>query len=318
MTFMNHKPRRKRFYFGMFCVALCLQANIASAQSTDGAAKIFQRIARNADWQLLEQTPLQFPTFHPQGMVKLGEYYYLSSVETLSEPEALADDPRYDRSTGSGVAHLFKFDQAGELLDEITLGDEASYHPGGIDFDGEYIWVSVAQYRPDSQSIIYRVNPLDMKAEEVMHFDDHLGLVVHDPRRLTLHAANWGASKFYSWQRQGDSYFPENFQLSEKSGSITEYQDCQSLPIDYLLCSGLADFTLDNTHTLTMGVIDLLELESKQRVHQITVNATIKSNDILSRNPSYFEVFDSDSVYFYFIPEDDNSNLYKYEVSIKP
>ena len=33
------------------------------------------------------------------------------------------------------------------------------YHPGGIDYDGRHIWVSVAEYRPNSRSIVYRIDP---------------------------------------------------------------------------------------------------------------------------------------------------------------
>ena len=46
------------------------------------------------------------------------------------------------------------------------------YHPGGIDYDGDDIWVPVAEYRPNSRSIVYRVDPETMKATEVFRFAD--------------------------------------------------------------------------------------------------------------------------------------------------
>ena len=49
-------------------------------------------------------------------------------------------------------------DKAGNLQKDIILGEGDMYHPGGIDFDGTNVWVPVAQYRPNSSAIIYRVD----------------------------------------------------------------------------------------------------------------------------------------------------------------
>ena len=56
----------------------------------------------------------------------------------------------------------------GNLLADLTLGEGTIYHPGGIDYDGTYIWVPVAEYRPNSRSIVYRVDPDTMKATEML------------------------------------------------------------------------------------------------------------------------------------------------------
>ena len=57
----------------------------------------------------------------------------------------------YDRDVGEGVGHLFKVSLKGDLLTDLTLGEGAIYHPGGIDYDGRYIWVPVTEYRPWSR-----------------------------------------------------------------------------------------------------------------------------------------------------------------------
>ncbi len=49
-----------------------------------------------------------------------------------------------------------------------ACGDGAMFHPGGIDFDGQFIWVPVGEYRPDSRSIVYRVDPVTMAATGVV------------------------------------------------------------------------------------------------------------------------------------------------------
>ena len=43
-------------------------------------------------------------------------------------------------------------------MSDLKLGEGTIYHPGGIDFDGKFIWVPVAEYRPNSRSIIYRAD----------------------------------------------------------------------------------------------------------------------------------------------------------------
>ena len=117
---------------------------------------------------------MKFTTHHPQGMVKIGEMLVRvvrrgHGCEPQRFPQ-LVDG--YDRDMGEGVGHLFKVDMKGNLLADLTLGEGAIYHPGGIDYDGRYIWVPVAEYRPNSRSIIYRVDPATMKARRCFGFGD--------------------------------------------------------------------------------------------------------------------------------------------------
>src|SRR5580765_983652 len=131
---------------------------VLAAAPPDPRAIVAERVmtlTRSSSWTLVASVPIAFRTFHPQGMVKIGEMLFVSSVEVI------------DRDAGKGVGHLFKIDMAGNLLADLRLGEGAIYHPGGIDYDGHDIWVPVAEYRPDSRSIIYRVDPSTMKATEV-------------------------------------------------------------------------------------------------------------------------------------------------------
>ena len=275
----------------------------------------FRLINSNTTWQLLEKIPLQFSSYHPQGLVKVGEYFYLSSVETTEQPRMENEETSnsgYDRSPGAGVGHLFKFDGTGRLLQQISLGENNLYHPGGIDFDGESIWVSVAEYRPNSHSIVYRVDPDTLAAEEVFRFDDHLGAIVHDSQRATLHAVSWGAESYYSWQSLEEAYVADEFKMTKAEGSSIEYQDCQYVPSSLMLCSGIGDYAIDNTHTFTVGGIELINLDSRQVEHRITVTNTTPTGEVIVRNPSYFEFHSAGRSHFYFVPEDNQSNLYIY------
>ncbi|HEX4949971.1 MAG TPA: DUF6454 family protein, partial [Blastocatellia bacterium] len=161
----------------------------------------FRQLTRAFEWRLVASQLVNFNTHHPQGMVKIGDEFYVSSVEVTTPTKRFATPQNgFDRDTGAGVGHLFKFDSKGNLITDIKLGEGTMYHPGGIDFDGKFIWVSVAEYRPNSRSIVYRVDPAAMTATEVFRFADHLGGIIHNTNQHTLHAVSWGSRWFYRWK----------------------------------------------------------------------------------------------------------------------
>jgi hypothetical protein len=126
-------------------------------------------------------------------MVKIADMIFVSSVEVTVPTKRFAQPTDgFDRDTGQGVGHLFKFTTDGKLVADLKLGDGTIYHPGGIDYDGKDIWVPVAEYRPNSRSIIYRVDPATMKPTEVLRFADHIGGIVRNTDDNTLHGVSWG------------------------------------------------------------------------------------------------------------------------------
>ena len=105
-------------------------------------------LTRESSWTLVSSTPVKFQTFHPQGMVRVGDALFVSSVEVSVRTKRVAQPVGgYDRDTGEGVGHLFKMDLQGNLVSAIRLGEGSIYHPGGIDYDGTSVWVPVAEYR---------------------------------------------------------------------------------------------------------------------------------------------------------------------------
>ncbi len=151
------------------------------------------QVDRATVWKPAASIPVQFTTFHPQGMVRIGQDFFVSSVE-VKRPPARYPQPRdgHDRDAGAGAGHLFKISADGALLADLVLGEGDAYHPGGIDYDGRYIWVPVAEYRPDGRAIVYRVDPVTMTATEVLRTPDHIGAVVHDRQTGVLHGVSWG------------------------------------------------------------------------------------------------------------------------------
>ena len=181
--------------------------------------------------------PLAFRTHHPQGMVKIGDTFFVSSVE-IRVPTRRRAEPTdgFDRDAGEGVGHLFKVTSAGALVQDLVLGEGTIYHPSGIDYDGTDIWVAVAEYRPNSRSIVYRINPETMKATEVFRFDDHLGGVVRNTDDNTLHAVSWGSRWFYRWTldkagRPTNSSRPRETLRIANPSHYVDYQDCKYMSV---------------------------------------------------------------------------------------
>ena len=110
---------------------------MAAAASRDGDERIvrlFRRLGKSTVWETVVRVPLHFNTFHPQGLVKIGPHFYLSSVE-VTEPRrkfSRPDERGRDRTPGRGKGHLFKFSESGELLARAQICEGPIYHPGAM------------------------------------------------------------------------------------------------------------------------------------------------------------------------------------------
>lgn len=268
-------------------------------------------------WELVESTPLQFPSHHPQGLVKIGDHFFMSSVETTEAPTRIKGlESRFDRTPGAGIGHLFKFAQDGTLLHDLIVGEGTMYHPGGIDFDGEFIWISVAEYRPNSHSIVYKIDPQTMHTTEVFRFDDHLGGIIRDPESDTLYAMNWGSRKFYRWalNTKQKEYIANSVVIHPNRHHYIDYQDCQWLAPHNMLCSGVNTYSFETEGEFKLGGIELLELPSFQVTMQLPVTKTTNNGVVLTQNPFYFETNALQQSFMHFVPEDDSSTLFSYRV----
>jgi hypothetical protein len=310
-------PNLAKLLGTLCCAFLVLQPTESSAQAQHERELLTQIKTLNqaSTWTLVSQVRLSFDTFHPQGMVKIGAHFFLSSVET-TEPPARLNDPSaaFDRTPGAGVGHLFKFTADGTLAGHTTLGEGTIYHPGGIDFDGESAWVSVAEYRPNSRSIIYRVDPNTLASHEALRFDDHLGAIARDPEKDTLHALSWGSRRLYSWQGNGGDYANALANMRLNPSHYIDYQDCQYLTGGKLLCSGLSSYRDSSNASFKLGGIDVIDLRSMQPEFQLPVTQFTDSGALLTQNPFYAELNEDGNLMLYFVPEDGQSSLYGYLV----
>ncbi|MFP6581673.1 MAG: DUF6454 family protein [Candidatus Hydrogenedentota bacterium] len=266
-----------------------------------------QLLNRDSRARVIESLPLDFDTHHTQGMTRVGDSFFLTAVQVI------------DRAKGMGKGFLFKFDLQGKLEQEIQLGEGPMFHPGGIDYDGKHIWVSVAEYRANSHSIIYRVNPKSLTAEEIFRFDDHLGGIVST--RTALIGMSWGSRKLYRWKIAHDGSV-KNVATPEmhlNSSHFIDYQDGQWIPeTNYLVFGGLASFKLDPKRdgSAAVGGIALVDATTLMPLFELPLPIYSERGRIMNQNPFYVELSEK-GIQIRFIPDDTKSKMYTVEFPLR-
>lgn len=258
-------------------------------------------LTRTSPWTLTASIPLAFPAFHPQGLVKVGDTFHMTSVDR------------------AGLGHLFKIDASGRLLADLKLGESAIFHPGGIDYDGTSIWVSVAEYRPDSRTIVYRVDPQTMKPVEAFRFPDHIGAIVHNTDDHTLHGVSWGSRRFYRWTLAPDGRVtnaavpPVELRTMNRSHYV-DYQDCKYAGGRRMVCTGVTEIRqAPGAAPFRLGGIEVVNLADGRVEYQVPVNLWTPSGLVMTQNPAWLEPH-GDGLRAYFVPEDDKATIYIYDV----
>jgi len=270
------------------------------AASEPALAARIRQITRSTTWTRADAIPIAFPTFHPQGMVRIDESFFMTAV---------------DKTSNAG--HLFKIDAHGGLVADLPLGDGAMFHPGGIDYDGHAIWIPVAEYRPDSRAIVYRVDPATMKATEVFRFADHLGAIVHDTDDNSLHAVSWGSRRFYRWPltTAGGVVDPAAAAAHARlnHAHYVDYQDCHYAGAHLMLCDGVAELRGSPVVTFRLGGLELVDLIEGRPVHQVPVPLWTATGRVMTENPFWIEPTPA-GLRAFFVPEDDRSTIYVYDL----
>jgi Family of unknown function (DUF6454) len=282
--------------------------------------KLFRLMGRNTIWRPVASVPVNWATFHTQGMVKIGQTLYVSAVEVLEPTQrdpGVSTDALYDRSIdrtpGRGRGWLFQFTLEGQLLARLELTDGLRYHPGGMDFDGKNLWVPVAEYRPNSTATVYRVDPQTMTAERVMGENDHIGGVVFNRVTGRLHGVSWGSRRLYTWNLDSKRHhgMPSGGWVPNPQFNI-DYQDCHYQGVQYMLCGGVAGYS-SPLGGFAFGGLGLLDLRTNRLEHEIPVNLFVdegagpKATLSLTHNAFWLEPNpDGKSMRGYFMAESDN------------
>jgi len=307
-----------KYSMALSLASVAVPAGQSTAAAT--AADLVRGLTRDAAWRLVETVPMKFATHHPQGMVKIGDTFFVSSVEIKVRTKRYAKPvDGYDRDVGQGVGHLFKIDRQGNLIADLVLGEGPQYHPGGIDYDGRHIWIPVSEYRPNSRSIIYRVDPGTMKAEEVFRYGDSIGGIVHDIDDRSLYGNSWGSRRFYRWTLDGSGRVtnatvpPETLRTLNTSHYV-DYQDCKYAGRRRMLCTGVTEMRQRaDAPAFRLGGIELVHLGDGRPLHQVPVLLWTPAGLPMTQNPVWLDAVNG-GLRGYFMPEDDKSTIYVYEV----
>jgi len=298
-----------------------LLVNVLGAQHADVATLVAQ-LTRTSAWTPVAAIRVDGPVFHPQGMVKIGDDFFVSSVEVTVSTQRFnkTDEAGLDRTPGAGVGHLFRITRTGHIAADVVLGEGTVYHPGGMDFDGRNLWVPVAEYRPDSRSIVYRVDPATMKAELVLRTPDHVGALAVDPEERILHGVNWGSRRFYRWRLPSAGSATASgvepvLPPRDNPSHYVNYQDCKFVGRQRMLCTGLAELGSDkDSPGVPIGGLDLLSLVDGRPLRQVPVTIRTAAGHVLTRNPSFFEATPV-GLLAYFMPEDDQATILVYRIT---
>jgi hypothetical protein len=287
-------PRRALAALAVLAAVVCAAA--VPPQGRPAVADRVMKLTRDSIWTAVSTVPVQFKTFHPQGMVKIGDEFIVSSVDKDLH-----------------VGHVFKIGPDGRKRADIQLGEGDIYHPGGIDYDGTNIWVPVGEYRRDSRSIIYRLDPNTMTATEVFRFADHIGAIVHNTDDHTLHGVSWGSRRFYRWTLAPG--FPVTSTLNPSH--YVDYQDCKYAGGRRMLCTGVTEIRQSpDGPPFRLGGMDLIDLTDGRPLHQVPVLLWTKTGFDMTHNPVWIETT-ATGLRGYFMPEDDQSTIYIYDVEVK-
>jgi len=262
-------------------------AAASAAPAADGdLANDFMKVDRNTAWTQVDKLHLDFPTFHTEGLAITRDHIFLSSVE-ITEATQKYPTPQggYDRTPGKGVGHLFVMDRQGHLQKDIHLGEGDMYHPGGIDVDGKNVWVPVAQYRPNSSAIIYRVDADSLAVHKQFTVQDHIGGIVMDPTTHHLVGNTWGSRRFYAWQPDGtqvDTWLNANHFVDD--------QDCEYVPAGKMLCGGVTNLPQTPSAggagaTYELGGMSLTDLHSHTILHEVPFQKWSSAGHVMTRNP---------------------------------
>ncbi|WP_336319728.1 DUF6454 family protein [Streptomyces lavendofoliae] len=255
--------------------------------SNEAVVTAVRQLSRGTVWALMGKVPFNFPAHHPQGITRGYDHRLYVSTAEIVEATQRYDHPvdGYDRTPGRGLGHVFVTDAEGRALGQVTVGEGTVYHPGGIDFDGETLWVPAAEYRPDSRSIVYRVDPDTLAVTEAFRFGDHIGGIVRDRETGLLHAVTWGSRRLLTFTTDG-----QLLHRADNKSHFVEYQTCVTAGAGHMVCTGISEYPLPDTGVFSLGGIAVIDIESGRIEHEAPVTALSPAGRVVTYNAVHLEI----------------------------
>ena len=299
-------------------VMVCSASYAAKPLSKQGkrVAKALMSTDPN-EWQLVESIDLKFDTYHPQGMLKVDDTFYITTVKVERRPRYTRQGKRVSvMDEGAGKGYLMQFDAGGNLLKCIELCEGAIFHPGGMDFDGRYIWVPITKYYPYSRSLIVRVDVRNHQVEKVCYVDDSIGAIIHDTDNNILVGANWDADEFLAWQLDSALEVKDVELTAAERRHANTAKHLAIQDSKYIGGGKMVGFGLKNGPKGRVGGFDVIDTRTFEKLRSADIELRTPRKSIVSGNPSTIEIV-GDKMRLYFAPEDNKTSLYIYQSQIK-
>lgn len=137
------------------------------------------------EWKAERVIPLAAPLHHVQGIDVEQDRLWVSSV---------------DAKSGKGYLSLLDT-RTGKLLRQVEVQHGKRIHPGGLQLDGDSVWLPVAEYDRDGPTTMQRRNKRTLALERSFEVSDHIGCVAAGPNILM--GGNWDSKSIYSWAKDG-------------------------------------------------------------------------------------------------------------------
>ena len=102
--------------------------------------------------------------------MRLGsDSFYVSTTETIRSTTSYSNNTIIngtDRSTRYDFAHVMLFDGQGSKIVQAmcTQAGDFMCHLGAMDYDGEKIWGTIAQYSPNTTAGVVSFDPSTLEA----------------------------------------------------------------------------------------------------------------------------------------------------------
>ena len=250
----------------------------------------------SSEWEPVGAFELEFESDHPQGLVRVGDRYFLSTVRI---PEGAPGQPDLSVAGKGFLIEVGRDSGVGNEAGRLELCDGMVYHPGGLGTDGKVVHVPVSEYRPDSSCLIYTV---DVETFEVVgepvHFPDHVGAVSVDAKRERIFGMSWAARKIYVWDYEWNLLY-----MNVNPIENVYYQDLDFIGGNTLACSGFARFDLGGEQ-VEVGGIDLIDATTWLPYHRIMVTTKTPTGRLVVFN-AFTHKLEYPHLLLAFVPDDD-------------
>jgi hypothetical protein len=130
----------------------------------------------------------------------------------------------------------------------------------------------------------------------------------------TLHGASWGSRRFYRWTLDDKGGVTGEPTRRQNTSHYVDYQDCKSVAAARMLCTGVTEMrSAPDAPPFRLGGIELIDLNDGRPLHQVPLLLWTPGGRVMTQNPAWFEPT-SAGLRGYFMPEDDKSTIYIYDV----